>query len=146
MFDPLQRFQCLRCGNCCGRHLKEWWLEILPSEVQVLREIGSASAIRKVNGKYFLKRKEDGSCVFLREDNLCNLRTEYEWYPLSCKLFPLGIRVINSTLIIFLNEAFAKKVGCKGLGKGETLGAQIDEVLDALRKAGIIEEYYVQLK
>jgi len=37
-------------------------------------------------------------------------------------------------------------VGCKGLGKGETLGAQIDEVLDALRKAGIIEEYYVRLK
>jgi|GEM_PF-2857668 len=145
LFDPNERFSCARCGRCCGKGLNEWWLELLPVEVQRLRESGLLKGVRFRNGRAFLARGKEGSCVFLNEDNLCTLRIEYGWHPLGCRLFPLGVYIVNSTLFIYLNRPYARKIGCKGLGKGETLGAQIDRVLDALRDANVIKDYYADV-
>lgn len=144
LFDPCKRFKCLSCGRCCGKGLKKWFLELTVRDLKMLNELGYSNAVRRLNGRYFLKRKEDGSCFFLDKDNLCILRKEYEWYPLGCRLFPFAYYIINSTLFITVNEEYIKRIKCPGYGKGDTLGSLVDYVLEQLYKEGIIEEYYVK--
>ncbi len=145
LFNPCDRFECVKCGRCCGIGLKEWLLELTKKDVAKLRELGFEKAIRRIGNRNFLKRKRDGSCIFLDDDNLCYLRKRFNWYPFGCRLFPFGYRIINATLILTVNTEYIKRIKCKGFGRGETLGSQVDKVLDILRDEGIIEEYYVNI-
>ena len=146
LFNPCDKFECVSCGKCCGKYLDEWILELSPNDVETLCKLGYKNAIVLFHGKFVLKRKKrKKSCIFLDNDNLCLLRKKYGWYPLGCRLFPFGYYIVNSTLFITINLKYVKKIGCLGYGRGRTLGAQVDEVLDILRNEGIIEDYYVKI-
>ena len=142
-FDPRLKFECAKCGNCCGRGLNKWLLELYPVEVKILSEMGYSDLIVKYGEHYFLSRSKDGSCIFLGKDNLCILRKEYEWYPANCRIFPFSTTIINNVLVIYVNMDYVRKVRCKGFGKGAPLGAQVDNVLDALRDVGVLRDYFV---
>ncbi|RLF20221.1 MAG: hypothetical protein DRZ82_03230 [Thermoprotei archaeon] len=142
-FDPTLRFECMKCGNCCGRNLDMWLLELYPTEVNVLKEMNLEKCIIKKGSHYFLARKGDGSCIFLNKDNLCKLRLEYDWYPVNCRIFPFSTRIVNDMLVIYLNIKYIKRVKCNGFGKGDMLGAQVDKVINALREVGVLKDYFV---
>jgi len=143
LFNPCDKFKCVHCGRCCGKGLKEWYLELSKRDIKKLHELGYKNAIRIINGKAFLKRKKDGSCIFLDNDNLCYLRKKYKWYPLGCRLFPFSYYIFNSTLFLTVNINYINKIQCLGYGNGATLGSQIDDILNILYEEKIIEEYYV---
>jgi len=144
LFDPCDRFTCLKCGRCCGIGRKDWLLQLSRRDLKKLDELGFSDSIEYRGHLAYLKKTKRGTCVFLDErTNLCILRKNYGWYPFGCRLFPFSYYSVNSTLVITVNKGYAKSVGCLGFGKGKTLGEQVDHVLEILREEGIIEEYYV---
>ena len=86
-----QEYQCARCGNCC-----RWpgYVLLEPEEVTVLAR-HLALAVEDFTARYTrvpanrwglsLVEKEDGSCVFLSEENGCGVQ---EVKPQQCRDFP----------------------------------------------------------
>jgi Fe-S-cluster containining protein len=112
-------FHCLRCGLCCkDRSYKPRLILALRSEVLRisertglrLEEFAEASGKRTYD--YLLKKRQDGSCIFLR-DNSCSI---YELRPLVCRFYPFSLRKNGNHGYVFsyTNE-------CPGLGKGRPL-------------------------
>ena len=144
LFNPCDRFVCLKCGRCCGIGRKDWLLQLSKRDLNKLKELGFSDSVEYIGHLAFLKKTENGICVFLeRATNLCLLRTDYQWYPLGCRLFPFSYYSVNSTLFITVNKSYAESVGCPGFGKGKTLGEQVDDILKILQEEGIFEEYYL---
>ncbi|MBX3467538.1 MAG: YkgJ family cysteine cluster protein [Planctomycetes bacterium] len=93
------RFQCRQCGDCC----RDFPISLSPAEVArydardwtpVLGQperVHEYSSHRGVGGQ-FLRRKPDGTCLFLGPDDLCEMHRhlgEAE-KPLACRLFPFS--------------------------------------------------------
>ncbi len=86
--ESLFSFKCQRCGACC--YNKE--IPLSPSEArrlaQRLRHPAPTFFLESnEEGKPVLRRKADGSCIFL-EPQGCRV---YPDRPLVCRLFPLGL-------------------------------------------------------
>ncbi|MBS7627979.1 YkgJ family cysteine cluster protein [Candidatus Bathyarchaeota archaeon] len=62
--------------------------------------------------EYILKKREDGSCIFLR-NNICSI---YDLRPLVCRFFPFYLKQVGSQDYLF---SFTKE--CPGLGRGKPL-------------------------
>ncbi len=155
------RFKCIKCGNCCRdkntivtitnrdtirlvNHLKCDLKELLQKYVgfyQVRKELENRlvfPAISTFRGNAFLglRKKDDGSCVFLK-GNLCGI---YEGRPMVCRSFPFVFEVKEGWLSWGL-MARAENI-CLGLGQGkriseknlEILGKQVIEELEQYRK------------
>jgi hypothetical protein len=154
------RFECVKCGNCCrdknliititdkdtirlANHLKCDLKEILSKYIgfyQVRKELENRlvfPAISTYRGNAFLglRKKSDGSCLFLREDNLCEI---YAARPMVCRSFPFTFEVKEGWLSWGL-MAKAEEI-CPGLGQGETVS---DKSLEKVGKEtiGELEEY-----
>jgi len=135
------RFKCVQCGNCCrdkdfiitithkdtirlANHLKCDLKELLSKYIgfyQVREELENRlvfPAISTYRGNAFLglRKKSDGSCLFLRDDNLCDI---YEARPMVCRSFPFIFKVKEGYLSWGL-MAKAEEI-CPGLGQGETV-------------------------
>ncbi|MGQ9720339.1 MAG: YkgJ family cysteine cluster protein [Candidatus Jordarchaeum sp.] len=132
------RFQCVQCGNCCRdknsiitithkdisrlvNFLKCDFKELLSKYVgfyqieEKFEERLVFPAISTYRGNAFLglRKKSDGSCVFLN-DNLCEV---YPGRPMVCRSFPFVFSVKNG----WLSWGFMARAEdiCPGLGKGE---------------------------
>ena len=115
------RFQCTKCGLCCGdtketiRHVL-----LLLEEAEKIATVTSkpiSSFANMINGKepytYEMKKtKEIGACFFL-EDNLCTI---YSFRPLICRFYPLelGKRETREYQFSYTRE-------CPGIDKGRIL-------------------------
>jgi Fe-S-cluster containining protein len=79
-------------------------------------------------GTICLRKKPDGSCIFLQDDGLCAI---YEYRPSVCRMFP-------SSLCILEGEKEGKKLKklilriemCEGVGEGGTM--KMDETMRML--------------
>lgn len=154
------RFKCIQCGNCCRdknfiitithkdtirlvNHLKCNLEELLIKYVgfyQVRKEFENRlvfPAISTYRGNAFLglRKKNDGSCLFLREDNLCKI---YIDRPIVCRSFPFTFGVKDGWLSWGL-VVKAEEI-CPGLGKGEIASKKILEKMgkEIIRE---LEEY-----
>ncbi|MEM3526062.1 MAG: YkgJ family cysteine cluster protein [Candidatus Jordarchaeaceae archaeon] len=154
------RFKCVRCGNCCrdetfiitithkdvirlADHLKCNLKDLLSKYIsfyQVRKELENRlvfPAILTYRGNAFLglRKKNNGSCVFLREDNLCEI---YAARPMVCRSFPFTFSVKDGWLSWGLMVK-AEEI-CPGLGQGETFSK---ESLESMAKEviGELEEY-----
>ncbi len=132
------RFKCIQCGNCCEdknsiitithkdiirlvNFLKCDFKELLSKYIgfyQVREEFEERlvfPAISTFKGNAFLglRKKSDGSCVFLK-DNLCET---YTGRPMVCRSFPFIFEVKKGWLSWGL-MAKAEEI-CPGLGQGE---------------------------
>lgn len=81
------RFKCTNCGKCC-RYIPG---DVNSQEEQRIQGRGFKSFIGgapTVIGNKFLKRKKDGSCFFLADDNKCKI---YDIRPMVCRLEPFVV-------------------------------------------------------
>jgi Fe-S-cluster containining protein len=114
------RFKCVKCGICCGntqeriRHvllLEEEANEIAKATNQPISEFATEIEERAPYLYEMKKTKEDGKCVFLKE-NLCVI---YSKRPLICRFYPFG----------FTNHELQKKFyytkECPGIGRGAAM-------------------------
>lgn len=74
------------------------------------------------NGIYWVKRKSNGSCNFLSEDNKCRI---YDVRPAVCKLEPFTITDYDfesNTVELDLNFPFSSC--CPGIGEDKTVSKE----------------------
>ena len=101
-FLPGQRFECTSCGKCCASGWK------VPVNQQAREVIEASQVYAEVKKEGYLPlqiaddrkasigRQANGACVFLAEDDLCNLHREVglEKKPVVCRTYP---RVVTNT-------------------------------------------------
>jgi Fe-S-cluster containining protein len=92
-------WKCIACGQCCKAYsvvlnFQEW--------LRIVKNYGVETTVSGLN-KLFIKRKSDGSCVFLynlSNTHLCGLQ---HMKPNACKLWPF--KVLSSPKFGYANEA-----------------------------------------
>jgi Fe-S-cluster containining protein len=126
-------FRCTGCGTCCSR--PEGWVEMTGEELEraaAALNISSENFRKKFTsgkkeGKYLLKNRPDGACVFLDKDNRCEI---YDYRPLHCRTFPFWPENLKNS-----NRWKQVKEGCPGIGNGDYYSAeQIRDTLKLQRK------------
>jgi Fe-S-cluster containining protein len=114
------RFKCLKCGICCGntqertRHvllLNEEANEIAKATNQSISEFATEIEKRAPYRYEMKKRKEDGKCVFLKE-NRCVI---YSKRPLICRFYPFGFANHEQQKTFYYTKE------CPGIGKGHAM-------------------------
>ena len=92
------RFTCKQCADCCKsfpvslteaeaeRYDARDWTPILGVPGPAYRVIRGTSGLPA----RYLRRRSDGACIFLAEDNLCKIHGHYGEHdkPLVCRIFP----------------------------------------------------------
>ncbi len=124
---------CLGCGKCC-RH---YWVPINSGELPfLLKYYSNYLEVRK--GKIYLKRRVDGSCVFLK-NNLCTIQGVK---PVACKTFPFYVQTSplkkykpEEAIFTFNSKKYFVYVdsSCEGLGLGFPVEKVIKEAIEILR-------------
>jgi len=128
------RFQCTKCGICCGdtqekiRHIL-----LLSAEAEQIATVTSQPINEfavQVDGKapygYEMKKTlENGKCVFLSQ-NRCTI---YPLRPLICRFYPFELKMAaNKTYRFRCTDE------CPSIGKGKVLGKNYFEELFQLAR------------
>ncbi len=110
--EAIQKFKCLRCGNCCRRH---GIVRLSETEVRQIADFLSMEVYGFTNeytellpdrSALTLTEFENGDCIFFREDSGCMINSVK---PKQCRDFPFYWRFDN-----WENEcAGAKELYCK---------------------------------
>ena len=115
------RFQCVKCGICCGntptktRHillLKTEAEQISTATKKPISEFAVKIKDKEPYSYEMTKTAEDGTCVFL-EQNQCTI---YALRPLVCRFYPFELKTTNPR-----KHKFTPTDECPGLGKGRVL-------------------------
>ncbi len=112
---------CETCNaRCCRNPLTPI---LLPSEEERLREF---SRIVKTPSRMMqvLRKKEEGSCIFLDDKQMCC--TAYDRRPLECRLYPFLLDFSKENPDVKLDERF-----CQSLA---TLTHDINQILWEVRR------------
>ncbi|MCW3981153.1 MAG: YkgJ family cysteine cluster protein [Candidatus Bathyarchaeota archaeon] len=86
-WSQVKSWRCILCGICCRKYsvvLK------FPEWLSIIKRFGVEYTAPSITN-FFLKRRNDGSCVFLKEDtttSFCSLQYEK---PIACKLWPFKV-------------------------------------------------------
>ena len=92
------KFTCKQCADCC----RNFPVSLTPAEAEryderdwtdLLGVPGPAyTTQRGLGGRrvHYLRRRRDGACIFLGDDNLCGIHGKYGEHdkPLVCRVFP----------------------------------------------------------
>ena len=89
-----QQYSCHGCGLCCRDftvQLREEDLKKL--EAQQWESILGEEVVVHFRGRPYLKRRDDGSCIFLKEDGLCRIHADHGFAekPIACQVFPFNL-------------------------------------------------------
>lgn len=115
------KFKCTQCGNCCTGEPGYVW--VTEEEMQAiadftkepLEEVKQLKA-RKAKGRYTLREKANGDCVYLGEGKGCTI---YEVRPVQCRTWPFW----ESTVGTPEDWEETKKV-CPGSGQGDLISSE----------------------
>lgn len=88
---PTQRFSCHGCGDCCRDltvPLNATDTERL--DVDAWEATMGEPVTMTFRGQTYLRKRDDGRCVFLMEDERCRIHAERgaDAKPLACRLYP----------------------------------------------------------
>lgn len=133
-----QRFTCEQCGMCC----RGAWVVVTPAEVERYRKVGAArwytggGAIAEgvaidpfepvAHGHYRIRKRADGACGFLSDDNRCRIHEELggEAKPLACRVFPFRFHPVEGRPLVTTSASCPTIVK----NEGALLGAQAKEI------------------
>ncbi len=109
-----EKWDCHQCGYCCRGSLiplsdddvqrlrsQKWDERPEYRKTQIMvRDRGASSSFR-------LAHRSDGSCVFLREDGLCRIHSEFgsEAKPTVCQVFPLQLIPHEKQAVLTIRRA-----------------------------------------
>lgn len=131
-----QKYSCHGCGDCC----RDFTVQLRKRDIQKLEsqdwvgKIGEA-VTQEFRGQTYLKRREDGSCIFLRDDGLCRVHAEYGFSekPVACQVFPFNLAPGENSLRVGVNFL------CRSVQ--QNVGAELrDHRKDLRRFADVIPE------
>lgn len=124
---PDVRFTCSRCGDCC----RTWDVMISPRERKALEGVDWSERaddlvdlkptvgikVPGMTGQRRLRRRDDGSCIYLGEQNQCRLHEHFgdEAKPLMCRLYPFGFYPIGDRVAV--DVAFSCRAVAEDKGK-----------------------------
>ena len=120
-YPPNLRFECNRCGLCCGntpektRHILLLQNEAASIAFNTSRAINSFSVEVKDTFPYVfeMKKASDGKCVFL-EGNQCKI---YALRPLICRFYPFELKFdLNKE-----THVFSFTLECPAMNQGKVL-------------------------
>jgi len=131
-----QKYSCHGCGDCC----RDFTVQLRKRDIQKLEsqkwtEKMGEEVTQDFRGQTYLKRREDGSCIFLREDGLCRIHAEHGFAekPVACQVFPFNLAPGESSLRVGLNFL------CRSVQ--QNVGADLGEHRKDLRRfADVIPE------
>ena len=92
MEEDLSRFECIGCGACC--RIPNGIVRVGEDEISRIAKflgmdegefISNETAVAPDRRGLILKSREDGSCVYLSEDNRCMI---HNVKPDKCRSFP----------------------------------------------------------
>lgn len=110
------RFECTRCGNCCGG--KPGSVRVSDAEIDALAlrtglrpdEFRAVYTRRLRGGDVSLRERSDGTCTFYAAGRGC---TVYAERPRQCRTWPFWRSVVHSP------ERWAEEArSCPGIGRG----------------------------
>jgi Fe-S-cluster containining protein len=119
-YPPTVRFQCIKCGICCGdtkektRHillLKTEAEQIATATLQPTSEF-TVKIKDKAPYNYEMKKTENGKCIFLK-NNYCTI---YPVRPLICRFYPFELKIAHGR-----KHTFLYTLECSGINKGPIL-------------------------
>ena len=126
-------WSCNLCGKCC----REYRVVLKPEEWLKLVDIYGPEVAEVGHGKFYLRRRPDGSCIFLKKVGgkwLCGLQ---DMKPKACKLWPF--KVLSWPKYGRAAEAYVNYMGyplyvyvdpfCPGLKWGSPTPAFVSTVL-----------------
>jgi Fe-S-cluster containining protein len=128
------RFQCVKCGICCGdtkektRHIL--LLKTEADQIATATSQPTSQFTAKIKDKapysYEMKKTEEGKCIFLK-NNRCTI---YSARPLICKFYPFELKITHSGKHTFLYTS-----ECPGINKGPILSKNYFRKLFRLARA-----------
>jgi len=121
------RFECSRCGSCCGdtENMVRRIL-LLKDDVKLiciktgLRTYEFAERCEGSEPYIYEMRKNSGKCVFYK-DGVCQI---YTFRPLICKFYPFQLKNPEEDRFVF-----SPTDACSGLGKGDRIEKEFFEEL-----------------
>ncbi len=79
-------WRCVRCGKCCIKFL----VPLYPHEA-LYYTMKYGPVVEERNGKFYLRSKPDGSCIFLERTPLGYRCSIYLERPIVCRCYPFYI-------------------------------------------------------
>lgn len=132
--ERMPGFECTLCGDCCRNRV----IPLFKEDVRRLEEAGYRDFYELttklerhfIGAPYKMKLKTDGSCIFLREDNLC---LAYEYRPDTCRRYPF---IVGDGVILV-------SLSCPGVkwdeeGDSEPYRLPSKKIFEALMEAGLL--------
>lgn len=110
----VERWDCTGCGKCCRGNLVPLDEDDLKTlrhqqwdqhpDFRDVRTITRRGLFRK---SHYLAQQEDGTCVFLSDDGLCQIHKEFgfENKPLICQMYPLQLVPAGETAYLTLRRS-----------------------------------------
>ena len=120
VFPDSVGFQCKNCGVCC----REEPADINLKEQQRIEAQGFANFLEDPDnpGNRNIRKKKGGSCLFLTEENTCQI---HDNKPAICILEPFIITGYDyKTHRIFLDLNPSAVINCKGIFNGEMIAPE----------------------
>jgi Fe-S-cluster containining protein len=126
LLSETQRFTCGQCGRCCHRTT----VPITAGEAEAYRKLGpdfdEFEPIPGYEPLLRIRKRADGACVFLMEDNLCRIHKEmgFDRKPIACRLFPFSFHPADGDVVVTTSFACPAVVA----NEGEPIKSQIREL------------------
>ena len=101
-----QQYSCHGCGVCCRDFTVQLRSEDLEKlDAQNWESILGEPVVVTFRGKPYLRRREDGSCVFLKDDGLCRIHGDHGFAakPIACQVFPFNLAPGETHLKVGVN-------------------------------------------
>ena len=105
--DPDQRFSCSQCGRCC----RGFDVIVTATEVELYKRRGAEQwagvadpfePMPSMPAVQRIRKRDDGTCVFLSPDNLCRIHQELgaAKKPLTCRVFPYSFHRAPDSVVV----------------------------------------------
>jgi len=112
-------FKCKNCGLCC----KDQPADTNPEEQKRIETKGFSDFLEDEDGTElrWIKRKKDGSCFFLTEENKCSI---YEVRPVVCRMVPFVVTdwdYENNLIEVDISADYF----CRGVFDGDALPSEV---------------------
>lgn len=111
-------FKCTQCGNCCTG--APGYVYVTADEIRSIAELlGRAdgkltrSELRRVGARHSLTERENGDCVFLKDEKGRRVCGIYSARPLQCRTWPFWDYNLESR-----DTWEAAACGCPGINHG----------------------------
>ncbi|MCS7096878.1 MAG: YkgJ family cysteine cluster protein [Candidatus Methanomethylicia archaeon] len=134
------KWRCIRCGKCCVAYI----VPLKTHEaLSLMRTYGSV--VVYYDGRYYLSKKADNSCIFLTKIGNIAYCINYLERPLCCKLYPFhisrrpieGLSEKNAEINIYGKKLYLYVDAlCPGIGQGYSIENFIMKIYELWRLYG----------